>query len=284
MAKINASIVLYNNDVNQIEKAISCFLFSELGYKLFLVDNSDSTELEKLKKIDPNRIEYIKTRKNLGYGKAHNIALKKSINDNAQYHIILNPDVSFGKKVIETLYAYMEQVPEIGLLMPRVLYPNGEIQHLCKLLPTPVDLILRRFMPFVGFTEKRNKKYELRFTGYEKIMDVPVLSGCFMFLRISAIKKVGLFDDRFFMYLEDFDLSRRIGQVSRTVYYPEVSIYHEYKKDSYKNLRLLKHHIISAIKYFNKWGWFFDKDRKQINNETLQNLRSNYERNNLSRR
>nr|WP_028950943.1 hypothetical protein [Sulfurihydrogenibium subterraneum] len=60
--------------------------------------------------------------------------------------------------------------------------------------------------------------YELRFTGYNKIMEVPYLSGCFMFIRTKVLEKVGLFDERFFMYLEDTELSRRIHKVSKTIF------------------------------------------------------------------
>ena len=136
-----------------------------------------------------------------------------------------------------------------------------------------MDLIGRRFIPFKGYVKRRNYNYELRWTDYEKIMDVPSLSGCFMFLRLSVIQKIGGFDERYFMYAEDLDLCRRIGEVSKTVYYPEVQIYHEYAKGSYKNRKLLKYHIRSVIKYFNKWGWFFDVKRKKRNNDFLKQYR-----------
>ena len=73
----------------------------------------------------------------------------------------------------------MEKNPDVGLVMPKVLYPNGEIQYLCKLLPTPIDLFGRRFLnfgPFKNYIEKRNENCELRFTGYNKIMEIPYLS------------------------------------------------------------------------------------------------------------
>lgn len=82
----------------------------------------------------------------------------------------------------------------------------------------------------------------------------------------------GGFDERFFMYLEDNDLSRRVGQVSRTMFYPHVSVIHEYKKGSYKNPKLLIYHITSAVKYFNKWGWMFDNEKKKVNHLVLKEL------------
>jgi GT2 family glycosyltransferase len=274
MFNLNISIVLYHNKEEQIRKAIDSVLNTALNVKLYLVDNSSTDNLRVLEKKD-NRIVYIFNNANLGFGKAHNIALKRSIEENIHYHLVLNPDVYFEGGVLEELYNFMENNPDVGLVMPKVIYPDGTLQYLCKLLPTPLDLFGRRFLnfgPFRKIVEKRNEVYELRFTGYDKIMEVPYLSGCFMFIRTEVLKKVGLFDERFFMYLEDTDLSRRVHKVSKTIYYPVVSIYHEYGKGSYKNLKLLKYHLDSAIKYFNKYGWLFDKERDEINKKTLEKL------------
>ena len=143
-------------------------------------------------------------------------------------------------------------------------------------MPTPFDLIGRRFFgwgPFRKYVDRRNERFELHHSGYNREMDVPILSGSFMMLRTSVLEEVGLFDERFFMYLEDFDLCRRIGEVSRTVYYPEVSVTHEYEKGSYFNRRLFGYHVVSAVKYFNKWGWFFDAKRSRANKRCLEELK-----------
>lgn len=266
---VTASIVTYKNNNTQLEKAIKSFLNTDLRVKLYIIDNSPTNGIKQI--CNDNRIEYFFNNSNIGFGAGHNIAIKKSV-ESSKYHLVLNPDIYFNAGTIEKLYDFMENNSDVGLIMPKVLYPDGSVQYLCKLLPTPSDLILRRFIPFEDIKEKRNRIYELRYTGYDKIMDVPYLSGCFMFMRAEALKKVGLFDERFFMYLEDTDLSRIIHKCYRTLYYPEVSVFHGYEKGSYKNPILLKHHIMSAIKYFNKWGWFFDKERREINRRTLEKL------------
>ena len=268
---INSSIVLYHNNKTQLEKAIACFLNSNLAGNIYLVDNSSDDSLAVLKKLD-KRIIYIFNNANLGYGAAHNIAIRESIKHNIPYHLVLNPDIYFEPGVLEILYSYMEQNSDVGQLMPKVLYPDGSIQYLCKLLPTPFDLFGRRFFnigPFKKYIEKRNDKYELRFTGYNKIMNIPYLSGCFMFFRTKALKDVGLFDERFFMYPEDIDITRRMHKKYKTIYYPAVSIIHDHGAESYKNIKMLRIHIINMIKYFHKWGWCFDKERKLFNNRVL---------------
>jgi len=264
------SIVAYRNDYPMLKKCIDSVLGTNLKTKVYVVDNCPT---DKMRNICSNaEISYVPNRANVGYGAGHNVAIGWTLEHRIKYHLVLNPDIYFEKGTIEKLYDFMENNPDIGLVMPKILYPDGSIQYLCKLLPTPMDLIRRRFFPASKYLDKRNFLYDLRFTDYDKIMDVPYLSGCFMFVRTEALRQVGLFDERFFMYMEDVDLSRRIHKHYRTVYYPEVSVFHEYEKGSYENSKLLIYHFLSATRYFNKWGYFFDKDRQEINKKILKKL------------
>lgn len=271
MYDIVSSLVIYKNDRKQLLNAIESFLNTELNVKLFLIDNSPIDDLRVL--AFDSRIEYIHNPSNPGFGTAHNIAIKKAIGMGAQYHLVLNPDVYFETGTIEKIVAYIDLNPHVGNLMPKVVYPDGSLQYLCKLMPTPYDWIGRRFNPLKKMVYKRNEIFELRFTGYNKIMEVPYLSGCFMFLRLNAIKEIGFFDEGIFMYGEETDLCRRlIAKNYKTVFYPDATITHEFAKGSHKSWRLTWIGIKSAIYYFNKWGWFFDKERKRINKETLDKL------------
>lgn len=266
---VTASIVAYHTPTDELACLLNCIIRSAIDI-LYLIDNSSNDSLRELSNLSP-KIVYIYS-DNLGFGHGHNIAIEKAIEKKADYHIVINPDIYWEGNVIETLTAYMDTHPDCGLVMPKVLYPNGDLQYLCKLLPMPMNLFGRRFLPFKGIQAKMDEKFELHFSGYDKEMEVPSLSGCFMFMRVDVLREVGGFDERFFMYAEDLDLCRRIGEVSKTMYYPGASIYHAYGKGSYKNKKLLKYHICSVIKYFNKWGWFFDKKRRRINKECLLRL------------
>ncbi|MDP5158294.1 MAG: glycosyltransferase family 2 protein [Flaviramulus sp.] len=267
---ITASLVVYQNSKEDIKKVIDSFL----GYKfysiLFVVDNSADDSLKEL--CNDSKVEYIFNNKNVGFGAAHNIAFQRAFQLNSEYHILLNPDVYFKPETIIGLFEKAESDSSIGLLTPKIVYPNGDTQHLCKLIPTPKDLILRRFIPSQKIKKQLENRYELRFFSYQKEAEIPILSGCFMMIRTAVLKKINGFDERFFMYLEDVDLCRRIGKLSKLVYYPKVETVHNYEKGSYKNKKLLMYHIKSAIKYFNKWGWIFDRERTLINKKTLLNL------------
>lgn len=271
MSFLGVSIVTYKHSFLEIEQVIKSIMNTDCHLKLTIVDNSPTAVLKE--ELNNLPLEYISNPANPGYGAAHNLAIKDSITQNATYHLVINPDVQFKPGTLEKLIGYMEANPQIGNLMPKTLYSDGTIQYLCKLLPTPYDWIGRRFNPFKKMVHNRNKMFELQFTGYNKVMEVPYLSGCFMFLRISALKEIGLFDENIFMYGEETDLCRRlINGGYRTVFFPEAEIVHGFQKGSHTSLRLTLIGMQSAIYYFNKWGWFFDSQRKRINSRTLVNL------------
>ena len=268
--KLNVSVVLFQHPVSEVNALVELLLKSDVVAEIFLVDNSPASTNAYLKLP----VNYIFNGQNLGYGAAHNIALRKSIISNAIYHLVVNPDITFDPKILNSIVRFMDKNTNIGQLMPKVFYPTGEIQYLCKLLPTPYDLIFRRFLP-QKWINKRTEIFEMRASGYNRTMDVPYLSGCFMFFRTSALKDIGLFDERFFMYPEDIDITRRMHAKYRTVFYPQVSIVHHHAKSSYLNFKMLTIHTFNMIKYFNKWGWFFDRERTAINNKIKASLTEN---------
>lgn len=264
---LNASIVLYNPNWEQVVSLTKVILQTEGVDCVYWIDNSP-IQIDQLP-IPSNKVKYIFNNKNIGYGAAHNIAIRESIYDDIPFHLIINPDIILTPDAITTLLLFIQPHPEIGMVAPKVVYPNGELQYLCKLLPTPWDVFGRRFLP-KSWIKKSNEIYELRQTGYEKIMNIPYLSGCFMLLRTEAVRKARLFDERFFMYPEDIDLTRRIHQDYLTVFCPHVTIIHNHEKASYKSWKMLWIHIVNMCRYFNKWGWVFDKERRMVNRITKQ--------------
>lgn len=260
--EVSVSLVTYKTAPTEIQRLSRCLQDSSLKAVWTIVDNSPTKDLKPV--AEASGANYIFAGRNLGFGRGHNMAFQNRASS-SPYHLVINPDVDFGSGVLKSLVERMESEPSIGLVMPKILYPSGEVQRVFKLLPRPKDLLLRRFSPSRRLVEQNNYSYEMRFKNPEESFEAPSLSGCFMFLRSHVFEKVGGFDERFFMYLEDVDLSRRIGAVAKTLYYPKVSIRHEHGQGSYKSLRLLWHHTCSAIRYFNKWGWWYDSERETVN-------------------
>jgi GT2 family glycosyltransferase len=267
---ISASVVLYNPNMAELKNVIKSYSPTE-NRLLYLIDNSPQKTDVTSVLIDNKYIHYYFTGENKGYGAGHNIAIRMALKTNAKYHVVLNPDLEFEPSIIDKIAEFVDLDDDIAQVMPKVLNQQGELQYLCKLLPTPIDLFFKRFLP-KKYVEKSLKRYQLKFADYDKQMNIPSLSGCFMFFRVAAFNVVGFFDERFFMYAEDIDMTRRMHKWYKTVYYPDVSIVHIHKAESYKSFKMFKMHIISIFKYFNKWGWFFDNERKTVNANVLKSL------------
>jgi GT2 family glycosyltransferase len=256
--------------MDELKKVIKSYA-PDKNRLLYLVDNSPiQTDIVSIL-IDNRYIHYHFAGENKGYGAGHNVAIRMALKNGSKYHVILNPDLEFESYIIDKIAKFMDSDDDIAQVMPKVLNQQRELQYLCKLLPTPVDLIFKRLLP-EKYVKKTLMRYQLKFADYNKQMRIPYLSGCFMFFRMSAFNVVGLFDERFFMYPEDIDITRRMYKVYKTIYYPEVSIVHAHKAESYVSKRMLFISIINMIKYFNKWGWFFDRERKIVNKSVLKSL------------
>lgn len=268
MSRVSASIVAFKDCPATLTGAIRSVMSMQDRATCTVIDNSPDPGLRDA--VLEAGAEYIFTGSNLGFGGAHNIALQAHLHS-TPYQLVLNPDIRFGREVLPALCSFMDENPEVGLVMPRIVYPDGSEQRLCKLLPRPFDLIVRRFMGRVGerIFKTRLDRYEMRSVDMSVMREVPSLSGCFMFIRSAVLETVGLFDPRFFMYMEDVDLCRRIGRQSKTIFLPEVEVEHEYAKGSYRNLRLLKYHAGSAFRYFSKWGWISDPETKTRNRTSM---------------
>ena len=230
---VRASIVVHKTPLEQLEKALDCLLKS-LVDKIYIIDNSPDDRLEEsIKKND--RIEYMHVANN-GYGAGHNIAIKKSMEDGVDYHLVMNADVCWEEDVVFSLIQYMNAHLDVGLVAPKTFYPNGDLQYTCRMLPTPTDLFFKRFLP-KKIKAGRMKKYLLEDHDHEKELNCPYLLGSFMFFRIEALKDTGIFDERFFMYPEDIDITRRIHEKWKTMYWPGVSIIHEHQQASAKSFK-----------------------------------------------
>lgn len=142
--QLTVSIVLYNNDLSVLDRAVRSVLESPIVAKLYLIDNSPIPLEENI--ISDSRIQYIFLNSNRGFGAGHNVVLKR-LSYLGKYHLALNPDVYFSAGCLEKLCEYMDVNLDVGNIMPRIVYPGGELQHLCKLLPTPTDWIVRMFIP-----------------------------------------------------------------------------------------------------------------------------------------
>lgn len=270
MIDVWCSVVAYKTPAEEIERLAATLAHTRVAVALTIVDNA-GTLPDALQLPAGLAVERLSPGRNLGYGRAHNLAIAQS-RGRCRYHLVLNSDIEFDATVIDALVDFMDARPTAGLVMPMVRYPDGELQHLCRLLPNPVTLIGRRFFGGTQWAQQLNDRYELHDWAYDEIASFPFLSGCFMFMRRTALDKVEGFDPRFFLYAEDLDLSRRLHMVSETLFYPGVSITHEYRSLKRRSWRQWVYALTSLTQYFSKWGWVLDAERDRINRQTVASI------------
>lgn len=247
--KVTGSIVTFNN-MNTIDKTLATLFeyTKDIDFKLYIVDNvsSDGTP-EYIEKNYP-QTEVIRMDKNVGFGAGHNTAIKRA---DSEYHAVINPDIVMIENAVKEMADYMDENADIGLLSPRISFPDGRDQILGKRNPHFKYLVASRMR---GDEPGRLlKEYAMLDCDLSKPVDIENATGCFMMFRTQVLKKIGGFDERYFMYFEDSDITRMVRKISRAVYYPHASVCHVWARDSKRNIKLMIIHIQSMLKYYAKW-------------------------------
>ncbi|MCX5786131.1 MAG: glycosyltransferase family 2 protein [Elusimicrobia bacterium] len=222
--------------------------------EVLLVNNRSTDGTKEFLAANYPGISVVENHDAAGYGENHNINLKRSA---GRYFVIMNSDMTVRPDTFALLRDFMDANPDVGAACPKVLNPDGSIQGLNKLHPTVWDLFLRRFMPrpFKKYFKRRMDAFEMRDVGYSHSYYVPSVSGCFMFCRAGLLKKLGGFDEKYFLYFEDTDLCRSIQKTHRTMYLPEAEVTHFWARSAHVSFRAMVRFIHSTFRYFNKWGY-----------------------------
>ena len=192
---LTCSIVLYKTQKSELIHVLSCLLGAKsLTLKIYLIDNSPTDILAEVASMD-HRIEYIFNNANIGYGSGHNIAIRQCA-EISKYHLILNADIEFDPTILTKAYDYLEKHKDTSMVSPQIRLPNGTLEYFCRRLPTPFDLIARRFVPTFAkrLFQSKLHDYILYNEDYSKAMNIPNLPGCFMFVRMDSLQKVNGFD------------------------------------------------------------------------------------------
>jgi len=232
---------------------------------VFLIDNSPSPKLTLnifesfADRLDAPEMDLrlIQGQGNVGYGTAHNLILKKI---ESKYHLILNPDVQLDEDCLTEGVAYLDANESVVMASPFAQYESGEKQFLCKRYPSVLTFLVRGFLPksLRGLFSQRLERYEMhQLSEHEPTSDIPIVSGCFMLCRSDALKRVGGFDEAYFLYFEDFDLSMRMGKIGSLAYVPTMRIQHAGGHAARKGLSHLRMFTRSGYRFFTTHGWRF---------------------------
>lgn len=250
--------IAYHPSRKEVANLESCLakLPTNIGYAVVVNDYSPGEPVDSLAL---NSDKFITFQENIGYGRAAN-CLFAQLDTSPPYIAVLNTDIFWNSGTFENILTWINSNLNVGLLVPKILNERGEPQYLCKKNPTVLALFSRRFWHSSikpSWLQRYDEWFVMSSCNYDSVLDSTYLSGCCMVMRSSAFRQVGGFDERFFLYLEDADLCRSISKQFRCVHLPIVSVTHKWGRGNYLKLRLMFVNIISAWKYFSKWGWVF---------------------------
>lgn len=243
---LSACIVTYNN-ADKIGKAVSSFekFSSDLDCILYISDNGSSDETLSIVRSANKNAEIIENGSNIGFGKAHNAVIPLI---NSKYHAVINPDIEFDSDVLSRLCDYLDRHDDAVMVTPKILFPDGSEQVLPKKKPTLAALIGRRLPVF----KKQAEKYTMSDVSITGPTPIEFCTGCFFVIRTDVFKKLGGFDDRFFMYFEDADLTLRAIKFGKVLFLPDCHVIHSWERSSSKSVKYLFIHIKSMFKFLFK--------------------------------
>ena len=249
-------LVAYHPSLMEVKQLQACLaeLPPEVGYAVVVNDHQPGEPVEHL---EAGADCFLANHDNPGYGRAVN-RLVGRLGKLPPYIGVLNTDLSWDPGSLERMLAWLQQHPTVNLAVPQILDEQGAPQKLCKHHPTVLGLFSRRFLPNAlkpGWLKRYDRWYVMADQNYEEIFEAPYLSGCCMLMRSEAFRRIGGFDERYFLYLEDADLTRSLARDGRCVHLPLASVVHGWGRGNYRNLRLMAVNLISAWHYFRKWGW-----------------------------
>jgi len=232
---------------------------ANLAYEIIVVDNNSDDGVEIMLKEKFPEVKFIQTGKNLGFAAGNNVGIKQA---QGKYLMILNPDISVLNNSIDTMIKFMDAHPEIGLAGPRLVNPNGTFQVSCRtFIETKHILLLRTPLCKLAFAKNILDKHLMADFDRLSNKEVDCLHGACLLARKSVVDKIGPFDERYFMYVEDIDWCRRFWDAGFKVYFiGKAEMVHLLEKASdhgswkfWKLDKTTRWHIASWLKYIFKY-------------------------------
>lgn len=269
VSKLAVSVVLFHSPLEHLQALLDSLIVSLsnaqlTGVDFICVDHSQSAEyadccqqlLAGYDQCETLCIRFLATATNGGYGAGHNRAMAGI---NSRYHLILNPDVEITPEAMNQALEVVERHDDLVLLAPIGFSPAGKPEFLSKAYPSVWVLGLRAFAPgwMKGWSQSALSRYEMRDTedGAGPLRAITLASGCCMWVRREVFDDVGGFDEGFFLYFEDYDLSLKMAQRGLVMEHREMRVVHHGGDASKKGWRHVHWFISGATLFFNRWGW-----------------------------
>jgi hypothetical protein len=255
---ISIIIVSYNSTAfifSCLQSIKDCL--ARMAYEVVVVDNHSADNSRQFVGRQFPDILLMENSENRGFARAVNQAYEKTT---GKYILILNPDVRLLPGSVDKAITFLEKNPDVGVLLPKLLNPDGSLQFSCRSFFNFPYLLFRRTPLGKIFPNHRViRKHFMMDWDHADPREVDWgLGGC-MFLRRAALSGGKVFDERFFLYMEDVDLCFQMKEKGwKVIYYPEAVMIHAHLRESAKSVfnRAKWEHVKSMIRFYRKYGGF----------------------------
>lgn len=256
---ISIVIVNYKSD-DLVRECIKGFKLARTirSYEIIVVDNGGDGRFGAVLEQRFPDVKYFRLKKNLGLSAANNLGARTA---SGKYIFFANPDITICDGALDKLYAFMETHADVGVCGPQLLNPDGSIQQSYYRFYSIITPALRRlWLGNLAFARAHLDAFLMRDADVSRPFDADFIMGACLFVRVSALARVGLMDERFFLYFEDTDWCKRFWDAGyRVSYVPQAKVYHIHMRDSARRMgifslldSLTRKHIVSGIYYFIK--------------------------------
>lgn len=202
--------------------------------EVIVVDNASGDGSIEMVEQDFPEVTLVASPVNNGFSAGMNLGLKRA---RGRYMVFLNTDIAIMDKPFDRLVRFMDQHSGVGLAGPKLINPDGSVQFSCYRFPETLTPLYRRTpLGRLPAVRKKLQRYVMADYDHATHRTVDWLLGAFLIARASAVEKVGLFDERFFLYFEDIDWSRRFWAAGwQVMYVADVEVVHYHKRQSAEN-------------------------------------------------
>lgn len=195
------------------------------GFEVIVVDNASADGSPDMVAAEFPEFTLLRQDVNLGFTGGHNLAISRR---KGRHVALLNSDTVVHPGAVRTVLDYMAAHPEVGVVGPKLLNPDGSLQYSCRKFPDPLAAAFRN--TFLGRWFPQNKyvrDYLMTDVGHDQTREVDWVSGAAMFIRGDLVDTIGGLDDGYFMYCEDTDFCKRTWEAGyKVVYVPEAVVTH----------------------------------------------------------
>lgn len=200
---------------------------------------------------EDQKVEVLCRTENGGFGTGHNTVLSLL---QSRVHFILNPDIQLTADTLSDLADWMAQHPGVVMARPALTFPDGRPQRL-PLRRCSVRAMVYRQLPCLKFWAKYNERYLMADKDLTKPTEIEFCTGSFSAVDTAVFKAVGGFDEDYFMYVEDADLTQKMRTRGKAYLVPQYTAIHAWHRAAHRSLKPFLWQLRSLLRYFSKWGF-----------------------------